>query len=212
MIIDIIVIAFIVLGAYAGYKKGLIGILVSFVGLILSIVLALLLQSSVANFIYQETGFGTSLEQAIETKLLESFEEQNDSEEGNDIYYNLIKNATSEEQIHEISTQVTQFILKGVSFIGIFLIVFIICYIAQMILNIVFDLPILSQLNSIGGVALGIIKVLLKLWIVLAVISFIAPLPMFSFLDSFIKDTTLTNILYDHNILVTIIKAGLGLQ
>ena len=99
--------------------------------------------------------------------------------------------------------------MKGLSFIAIFFIVRIICYILQMILNVVFNLPILSSINGIGGTAVGVISVLIKVWIVLAIISFISPLPAFEGLTSYIDKTFLVKLLYNNNMLVALIKAGL---
>lgn len=209
MIIDIIVLVIIALAAFAGYKKGLVGILVSLLGMILAIILGFMLQGMIADMIYNDTSIGKTLEQNIEKNLIESFDNKvEEKTDGNVFYANIVKNIVNKDEISKVSEQITKFILKGVSFIGIFIITFVICYIVQMMLNIVFELPGLSQINEIGGLAIGILKALLKIWIVLAIISFISPLPMFNFLDTFIKDTTITNFLYNHNIFVSLLKIG----
>ncbi|MDO4282680.1 MAG: CvpA family protein [Clostridia bacterium] len=212
MLVDIIVLIFIAGAAFAGYKKGLVGILVSLVGMVLSIVLAFMLQGTIAEMLYQDTGLGSTIEQSIHKNVTESFQKKIDEKTDNNMFYaNMVKSISSEDEISTIAKETTKFILKGISFIAIFVLTFIICYIIQMMLNIVFDLPILSQINKIGGIAVGILKAIIKVWILLAIVSFLAPLPMFSFLDTLIKDTMITNVLYNNNVFVSLIKAGLNL-
>ena len=54
------------------------------------------------------------------------------------IYGKVLANTVTEENIDQASENISRFVMKGLSFIAIFLIVRIICYILQMILNVVF--------------------------------------------------------------------------
>ena len=155
MIIDIIVILFVVLGAYIGYKKGIINVLTSFIAILVSLVLAFLLQMPVANLLRQSN---------VGTKL---------------------------------NTTITMFILKGLSFFAIFVIVTIIMFVIRGILNIVFDLPILNSINSIGGLGLGALKSILIIYIILALIAFISPIPEISKnVNNGINNTNVVKIVY----------------
>ena len=187
ILIDILVVLLVVLGAFSGHKKGLVGILVGFAALILSIVLAFMFQSVVADAIY-DTGLGQSVAGIAKNNMQD------------------IDNLTV------ASENISRFVMKGLSFIAIFLIVRIICYILQMILNVVFNLPLLSTVNGIGGTVVGGLSVLIKIWIVLALISFVSPLPMFDSIVSYIDKTFLVKLLYNNNLLVAVVKAGLRLK
>lgn len=211
MIIDIIVVLFLIFAGFAGYKKGLVGLLISLVGMVVSIILAFMLQGTIADTLYNDTGVGKTIEQSITKNLSENFDKKVDEKFGDTFYINILKNIKSEDEISIVSKQITQFILKGISFIGIFIIVFVICYVIRMMLNLVFDLPILSQLNKIGGIAIGILKALLKIWIVLAVIAFLAPLPVVNSVDEIVRNSVITNSLYNNNIFVNIIKSSLNM-
>ena len=124
-------------------------------------------------------------------------------------YGNILNSTITEDKVQQAGEIVTMFVMKGVSFILIFLAVRLICYILQMILNIVFNLPILSSINQIGGIAVGVLSTLIKVWILLAILSFITPLPMFNGIAEYIDNTFLVKLLYNNNLLVTIIRAGL---
>lgn len=206
--LDLVVIALIAIGAFSGHKKGLIGILVSFASLILSIILAFTFQSVVSEAIYN-SGVGSKVQDVIEDSMQEMID---DGKTVNVSFYgNIISNITTSEQVSQAAESVTRFIMKGLSFILIFLVVHLICYILRMILNLVFNLPILSSINGMGGTIVGALSVVIKVWLVLAIISFISPLPMFSSVVDYIDKTILIKLLYNNNFVVGIIKAGLNL-
>ena len=141
IILDILVVLLIVLGALSGHKKGLVGILVGFAALILSIVLAFMFQSVVADAIY-DTGLGSSVAGIAKTNIQKMIDDGENVDKS--IYGKVLANTVTEENIDQASENISRFVMKGLSFIAIFLIVRIICYILQMILNVVFNLQILS--------------------------------------------------------------------
>ena len=208
LILDVIVLALLALGAFSGYKKGLVGILVSFAGLILSIILAFAFQSVVAEALCN-SGIGDTVTKMIEgnmEKMIDNGENMEDS-----LYAKILSSNITNDQVNQAAKNLTMFIMKGLSFIVIFLAVYIICYILQMVLNLVFNLPILSSINGIGGTIVGGLSVLIKIWIVLAILSFISPLPMFSSIMNYIDKTVVTKFLYNTNFVVSIIQSGLKL-
>lgn len=206
VLLDLILVALIILGAISGHKKGLVGVVVGFASLILSIILAFAFQSVVANALY-DSGIGAKVEDVAQENMQNMIDNGENIEDS--FYGNIISDVVTEEQISKAAETVSRFVMKGLSFIAIFLIVRIICYILQMILNIVFNLPILSSINDMGGIIVGVISVLIKVWILLAIASFISPLPMFEGIANTIDKTFLVKILYNNNLLVSIIKAGL---
>ena len=219
MIIDIIIIALIALGVFFGYKKGLVGILIGVASLILSIILAFVLQGPVSEYLYS-TPVGTSIESKVTEFVNDTLSPENnenvDSEDNtkkeNDFFSKVIQDATnSEDTVKEASKNITMFILKGITFIGIFILVRIICYILQMILNVVFDLPILHSVNKFGGMAINLVATLLKLWILLAAIQLISSVVAIDFITNLINQSYLTKLLYENNILLNILQTTIKL-
>ena len=209
ILIDILVVLLVVLGAFSGHKKGLVGILVGFAALILSIVLAFMFQSVVADAIY-DTGLGQSVAGIAKNNMQDMM--KNGENVDKSIYGKVLSNTVTDDNLTVASENISRFVMKGLSFIAIFLIVRIICYILQMILNVVFNLPILSTVNGIGGTVVGGLSVLIRIWIVLALISFVSPLPVFDSIVSYIDKTFLVKLLYNNNLLVAVVKAGLRLK
>ena len=209
ILVDILVILLVVLGAFSGHKKGLVGILVGFAALILSIVLAFMFQSVVADAIY-DTGLGQSVAQMAKNNMQDMM--KNGESVDKSIYGKVLSNTVTDDNLTVASENISRFVMKGLSFIAIFLIVRIICYILQMILNVVFNLPILSTINGMGGTIVGGLSVLIRIWVVLALILFVSPLPMFDSVVSYIDKTFLVKLLYNNNLLVAVVKAGLRLK
>ena len=205
-VLHLILIALIVLGAISGHKKGLVGVVVGFASLILSIILAFAFQSVVSDALY-DSGLGKKVKDVAQENMQNMLDDGESID--NSFYGSIISSVTTEDEISKAAEAVSRFVMKGLSFIVIFLIVRLICYILQMILNIVFNLPILSSINSMGGTAVGVLSILIKVWIILAIISFISPLPLFEGINAYIDNTFLVKLLYNNNLLVTIIKAGL---
>ncbi len=206
LIVDIVLILLIALGAFRGHKKGLVGVVVGFAALLLSIILAFAFQSIVADALY-DLGLGSTVKDMAQTNIQKMLDNGENVE--NSLYSTIISTTITDENVSAAAEAVSRFVMKGLSFVAIFIIVRIICYILQMVLNLVFNLPILSSINSMGGTAVGIISVLIKVWILLAIISFIVPLPMFEGIGNYIDRTILVKLLYNNNLLVTIIKLGL---
>ncbi len=206
MILDIFLLLILVIGAISGYKKGLVGVFVSLLSIVISILMGLMLQSLVANALYKDTGIGPVIEQTIYNNINAS---NKDEENGNNIYSDMIDSIIGKDKvdytIEQASKTVTMFILKGLSFILIFVVVFIVCYILQMILNLVFKLPVLDSVNKIGGIVAGLLKIFIKIYIVLAIISFIAPISVAEPVINIINSSCITKILYENNLFVSII-------
>lgn len=210
MIFDVIILSLLAFSAFIGYKKGLVGVLVSIIALAVSIILAIILQGTLSDYLYNDTTIGKTVETNIQNTLDEQVKNV-DTKENKNNFINMFVNTDEITQNIEkgLSKKITKLVLKGISFAIIFVIVFIICYILSMILNIVFKLPILNSVNKIGGVGLNVIKALIKIWILLAVVSFVTIVPKFEFINETINSSILTKMLYNNNLILIILKSTL---
>ncbi len=210
MILDIIVLVLIITGAIIGYKKGLVGIMVGLVSMILAIILSLILQGPIADALYNNTGMGKVIEQTVYNNLNSANNKEKEANASENIIIDSITNKATESLTSEQTAKtVTMFVLKGISFVIIFIIVTIICRILQSVLNLVFNLPVLDIVNNFGGLGVGVIKALLKIYIVLAIISFIAPMNIIDPVIDMINTSTVTKILYQNNLFVSLLSLTL---
>jgi len=231
MIIDIVIILLIALAGFLGYKKGLVDMIASIVSIALAFILAIILQEAVAEFLIEKTGLGSNIQSQIEDTLKTTFlgeenvklqEAENvensektelNTNKSNGEIKGFIENFVKEEIIADnipiIANNITKFIFKGISFIGIFIIVLIITYIIRMILNLVFELPILNTVNKFGGLAFGIIKGLLWIFILFAIIKFLEPMGVDKVIVDYINTSIVSRFLYNTNFVVMLIKGDL---
>ncbi len=208
MILDGVVIIFLIVSAFAGYKKGLTTILISLIGFVIAIILAFTFKSSLVDLATSKTDVDETMKKTISSGIAKAIESKTTDENGtNSFYAAIVKNMATGETADELTNKVVEFILGTAAFILIFLAVNMCAYILQMMLNIVFDLPILSSINNIGGFGIGIVMALFKVWIVLAIVSIIVP--MFGGLKGLIDSSILTKMLYNTNILVKLLSSGL---
>lgn len=215
MIIDIIVIILIIFSAYMGFKKGLVSVLVSLASLILAIFLGFALQGPVSNYLYENTPFGSGIEENV-VKIINENAGNGQNKDNNQIInmFNKIQNQEKVNNnisttIEQFSKAVTMFILKGVSFIIILIVVYIICFILKLVLNIVFDLPLLNVVNKFGGLGINMIQTLAKIWIVFAIIYFVSPIMKTNTLQEIVNKGSISSTLYNNNLFVSIIESNL---
>lgn len=232
MVIDIILALIILLAAFNGYKKGLVGILIKAIGFICAIILAFILQNQVANTLYT-TSLGENIKSTVKQTITNKIEKESKVEKEekveekeefvenkienstidikNNFYTSIINNIKESSQVESVSTEITMFILKGISFIVIFITVIIISYILQMLLNIVFKLPLLDSVNKVGGIGISIVMIVFKIWILLAIIYFIMPVISINMVTEMIEKSYITKFMFNNNILVSFFSKKIGI-
>lgn len=208
MIIDIILIALILFSAYRGYKKGLISILISLLALILSIFLGFTLKDSFANYLYENTKIGTTIEQNVDNIITQNI---NGRAESSTIFEEILSKQEIQNsyEMGQLPKVVTMFALKIISFISILVVVYIICLILQIVLNLFFKLPVISSINKFGGAIINSLQMLLKVWIILAIICFIMPIQKTNNLSNLINNSVITKGLYENNFFVSVIESNI---
>lgn len=207
MIIDIILIVVILSGALLGYKKGLAKILIKLIGFVLAILLAFIFKGQVANFLIENTEFETTINESIQQGLTV---EINSSTEQNSFYTMVIDNLGVNEGIESLSNTITTFIFETIAFIIIVITVIIISLILQAVCDLVFSLPIIGSVNSIGGLIAGALLNVLRIFILFAILQVLSPtIPS---IQKAIDGTSLTKELYYNNIVTDILSEQLNMN
>ena len=208
MIVDFIIIAIIVLFAYISYKKGLTGCIIKIMSLIISIVIAIILYIPVSNFIVNNTPIGPKVEEAITNTFITT---ENDEVKVKDTAPNAIQdylnevitdttNAAKEVTVEAVAKGASEAIIRVTTLIVLIILSNIILLVVRIFANILTDLPIIKQVDKIGGVAYGIIEALLIIYVILAILSFINN----EFIKTNINDSFIGNMMYNNNIILNI--------
>lgn len=197
-LIDLIVIALIALFAYLGYRKGLIKVAFGFVSFILAIAISVVLYKPISNFIINYTPLDDYIEQSIAERL--DAPETTDEETENIVsnYYNNIKNAST----NIIADGISKTIINVSCMIIVFVVSKLILLLFRFIGDLIAKLPLIKQVNQIGGFLYGLLKGFVIIYGTLALIAIIAPIININDFINMINSTIITNIMYNNNIIL----------
>jgi len=107
--------------------------------------------------------------------------------------------------IEGISTSISTFIITILSMIIIFFAVKILLHIAMKILNGIMKLPLFNSANKLAGALFGVINAVFVIYILCAVLAFLAPIQVFKPVIQLINESAVGKVFYNHNILLKII-------
>lgn len=215
--VDVIILAILGVCIFFGYKRGLIGVAFKILSFLVAILITILLYKPVANYIIDHTQIDENLEQTIHQKVAGNIEDQkteNKIEEANtsDIITNYINNIveqtadTAKENIAEaVSRNLAITIINGGVMVILFIGLQILLLFAKAISEMLSELPIIKQFNTTGGILYGILEGLFFVYLILMIISLIAPMLNQIGILQAINHSSLGSILYNNNILLKIL-------
>ena len=196
IVIDGVIIIFILLSVFLGYKKGLVALGIHLIAFILALLISFILYRPIGNLIINTTEIDETLQETIETKL----EDIVGSSESNGITNSLIENAKN-GAVAETARSLSMNIIYGVTIIILFIILRIALVFITAIANWVAKLPILKQVNKAGGTIYGFLRGLLIAYVVLLVINLVISLNPQSGLNEVMSETYLAKAMMEYNIL-----------
>lgn len=196
IIIDGIIILFILLSVFLGYRKGLVSLGIHLVAFIVALLVAFILYRPIGNLIINTTEIDESLQGTIETKL----EEAIGNEETDGITNSLIENAKN-GAVTETARSLSINIIYGVTIIILFIILRIALVFISAIANWIAKLPILKQVNKAGGIVYGLLRGVLIAYVILLVINLVITLNPQGTLSELINETYLAKAMMEYNIL-----------
>ena len=204
MTIDIIIVVFIGILCLEGYRKGFIKTIFDTLGIIISFFLSKEFYHFVESFLLKNTKLFVKLHDYFELKLSEN------------VIKNINNNVPVELQkfvnnilINEASDSFTAFvdnlsllIMRSISFVITFLIIYAILLLLTTVINTVMKLPLLNLTNRVFGALMGILKSVILLYLIFALSA-----PLLSFMQdkplaqSVLKSES-SKIFYENNIIL----------
>lgn len=210
IVVDLIIVAVMLLFIFLGYKKGLTGSLIKLLSFVIAIVLAVILYKPVGNVVIENT----TIDDNIRTSLNETFgvqenkqEEKNEENVPSSIMNNInkeIENATDEVKTNVID-ETTKTLVYVESAIVIFLAVKVVLLIVSLFTSQITKLPIIRQVDKIGGLAYGAIEGVVIVYAILAVISLTSVIWANNAVVMAIGKSTLGEMLYNNNIILNLL-------
>lgn len=195
LLIDIGILLIIFLSTFISYKRGFIKVAFGLLSFIIAIIISLLLYKPISNFIINYTPIPNQIETQIESRLSSGDEEETSNFVEN--YYKNIKNSS----ISIIAYNMTNSIINISSALIVFLLTRIILIFLRFSTDLIANLPLIKQFNHIGGFIYGILAGFIFIYLVLTIISILAPIVNLNYIISLINSSIIGNIMYNNNII-----------
>ena len=164
IIVDLIIIAIILISTFLAYRKGIVKLAISLLAFVISIVLTFILYQPISNLVINGTGIDEMIEDAIYEKANDIMKE--DEEES--LTGEIIEQAKN-EMLPETARTLAVNIVKGGTIIILFLGIRIGLKFVTFIADLVAKLPILNQVNKVGGLIYGILRGILIVYAILLI-------------------------------------------
>ncbi|CDE83926.1 MAG: CvpA family protein [Clostridia bacterium] len=212
IIIDIVIVAIIALCLFLGYRRGLTGSLLKILSFVLAIVIAFILFKPVSNLVINHTNWDDSLKTSIEQFITEKTSTPEEKSSLPQVIVDYIDetmaqsvNEAKEVAIENTAQSVTNLIVNAGVWIAVFIIARILLIFIKFITALIAKLPVIKQFDKLGGILYGILEAFVILYVLLAIISFIAPMiNNAEFIDALNK-SFIGSMLYNNNILLKIL-------
>ncbi|MBO4902789.1 MAG: CvpA family protein [Lachnospiraceae bacterium] len=186
----IAVLALFVICVIQGYQKGFLRIAISLVGIVLVIAAVFILSPYVSDFLINKSGAYDSLKGKVESvfaddnaKLDNTIPENQELTIESYELPQLLKNALKQNNTDEVYKQLmvdifedyisgylSRLILKASSFIGVFVVLSIVLWLALKSADLIAKIPIIKGFNKFLGLVAGFINALVITWIFFIVV------------------------------------------
>ncbi len=221
MIIDIVIILIFIVSIFIAYIRGLSSVIYQLASWIITIILIFVLCRPITNVIIDTTSLDESISESIQANLEENFGD--DLEEGNTIdeedsnisnsviklingYIDEAKEEGSENITKYVSDEISYIAVSAIVILGIFIFARVVSILLKFILEVIVSIPIFGTVNKIGGIAYGVIRAFLIVYIVLAIISLLSPTLANTEIISMIKSSHIGSIFYNDNVILNFIQ------
>lgn len=204
IILDLVIVAIIALNVYLCYKKGLVNLAVGLIAVVAAIILSVVFYKPITNLVIENTG----LDETIENTLNETFGEQVrflglanylETEAEN------IVNGTENEAGYVGASVMADTTVSLIVFIAIFTIVRVALFALTFVADAITSLPILKQLDDVGGIAYGLVKALLIIYLVLAIVTVVVSFIEGTTITDAISSSYITKFFYENNVILNIL-------
>ena len=196
IIVDVIIAAIILLSTFLAYKKGLVELAIGLVAFLISVVLTFILYQPISNLVIN----GTGIDEMIEDAIYEQANNIMSEEEGNSFTGEIIEQAKN-EMLPETARTLAVNIVKGAIIIILFVGIRIGLRFVTFIADLIAKLPVLNQINKVGGLIYGILRGVLIIYVFLLLASVSGQIIPENTINKGINQSFVGKVMYENNIL-----------
>ena len=201
IIVDLIIVVFILLSAFLGYRKGLIKLGAGFVAFIIAIVATVILYRPIANLVINVTSIDEMLENTIISKVDEIIT-QNEDEGLTSQLIESAKNGMLPSAARQMAINIVYAGGLIILFVGIRIALKFITALADAISK----LPILNQFNKAGGIIYGLLRGVIVIYALLIIVAMIGEVNPKNSINQAVNETYIAKTMYENNIFNVLFK------
>lgn len=224
-IIDGVIIGFIIMHLFLGWRKGLILSLANFFGIIIAFLVSRKFYVEFGELLHKNITWVKHFEESMVIRINESFSSNSevfaDLGDGTFLtkldlpdYLNIgirqmIRDLdfTQSQSINtKLAEVIVQVIMNFISFVLLFILIILLIKLAALILNMFFQLPLLKGINQFGGLLMGFVISQVFIYLFMTVMLLLEPMNLDFGLVNYIKDSTVALFYYNNNLLFVLIN------
>jgi|LGOV01.1.fsa_nt_gb uncharacterized membrane protein required for colicin V production len=224
-VVDIIILSFVVINLFLGWRKGLILSVFNFFGIIVSFIISKKYYAQFGDVVLKNINWVNEFRNNIFIKINNSFG-------SNAEIFNNINNGTLLNKLdlpEYLNTGINQFlrntditkvdnvsveladiivsvIMNFISFVLLFIVLILFIKIIGIVLNMIFQLPVLKGINQFGGLAIGFIISNVFIFVFMAIIVLLYPMNLDFGLKEIVDQSTIGSLYYNNNLLLVLIN------
>lgn len=200
VILDIIIIVLILISTFLGYRKGLISLGIHLIAFILALIISFILYRPIGNIIINTTQIDETIQETIEKNIEQIVVNEENNTSKDEITNQIIEMARG-EMLPQATKEISYNIVYGATMIILFLILRVCLMLINCIANAIAKLPILDQVNKIGGAIYGVLRGVIITYFALLIISLIIVVNPQNSLSKMVEETYLVKTMMNNNIL-----------
>ncbi len=197
MIVDLIIIAIIAISTFLAYQKGVVKLAIGLCSFVIAIAVTFVFYRPIANLVINVTGIDEAIEKVIYEKTNEMMQE-NKSE--NEITSQMIE-AAKNDMLPETARSLSKNIVTGFVMIILLVGIQIALRFISMLADTIAKLPILDQINKAGGIAYGLIRGILLIYVGLLILSIPGQISPDNKINKSVEQSSIGKMMYENNIL-----------
>ena len=194
IVVDFIIIAMILLSTFLAYRKGFITLAIQLVAFFIAIILTLLLYKPISNLIINVTAIDETIQNAI-------LEEANDMIANDENGENQVIETIQNDMLPETARTISINIIEGSVILILYIVIRIALKFVTAIANFVAKLPILNQLNQLGGIIYGILRGIIIVYILLLLVNLSGEIEPQNQVYTTVQESYIGRVMNENNIL-----------
>lgn len=220
MLADILVACVFVISVLAGLRKGFTLLVFNLIAWLVTIILVLTLCKPVTNMVYEKTEIDEFFAEHIESTIGDFIEEQlENSEHINTGKTNIARpiadkingyiDETKENSVNHISSYIAEklayVVVSALVVIVLCIVIRIAAIFLKAILWFITELPFIHAIDKVGGIAYGILRAYIIVYLILGVLSLLSPLIANTGIIACINNSKVCSYFYNNNVFLKIL-------